>query len=226
MATNPNKDRLERRVMFAMDFRDPVTRLPVVKGLEVAAEGLSPPVRAPSGLFVWFDRDPPAKRDVKVRAVSTDRRFLDFEEVITAPEHVPNIPVSALRMARELRPTGLYEPPEGMNALAGWLVESQGGAVVAGAEVSLAFRHAGNQVFVSGYKAVTDADGRFVAVANDLGDVVPDPAPGSGAGIIGWLEVARGAEVKYSPVQPLRAARLTRIATPFLWAGLAGARPQ
>jgi hypothetical protein len=227
MAASPDLDRLERRVMFAMDFRDPVTRLTVSNGLKVTAKGLGPPFRAPSGLFVWFDRDPPAKRDVEVTAISTDRRFLDVTEVITAPKHVDDIPVADLRMTHVLQATGLYVPPDGMTGLAGWLVEDGNKAPVPDAEVSLCFRHTQTHVFESGYKAVTDADGRFVAVANDLGDVAPDPAPpGSDAGIVGWLAVRRGNEVKYSAFQPLRLARLAWVPTPFLWTGLGAAPPQ
>jgi hypothetical protein len=224
---NPDLDRLERRVMFAIEFRDPVTRLPVTEELKVVAEGLAPPVRAPSGLFVWFDLDPPAQRQIKVTAISTRKKFADFDEVIIAPEHVRDIPASSLVMPRALQPTGLYEPPEGMTGVAGWLAEDGHKVAVPGAEISLAFRHAGNQVFVSAYKAVTDADGRFVAVANDLGDVVPDPAPaGSEARILGWLEIRRGGETRYSAFQPLRTARLARVAAPFFWASLDSAPPQ
>ena len=222
MASNPNADRLQRRVMFAMDFRDPITRLPVTDDLKVAAAGLGAPVRAPSGLFVWFDMDPPAKRDIKVTAISPSGRFADYEEVISAPEHVPDIPASSLLMPRTLRPTGLYEPPEGMTGVAGWLVEDETMAPVAGAEVSIAFRHAGNQDFVSGYKAVTDAGGGFVAVANDLGDVQPDPAPPkSDADILGWLVVTRSASPsRFTDFLPLRAGRVARIAAPLLWKDL------
>jgi hypothetical protein len=222
MAANPNRDQLQRRVMFAMDFRDPVTRLPVTENLKVAADGLGPPVRALSGLFVWFDMDPPAQRDIRVTAISTDGQFADYEEVITAPEHLPNIAASSLCMPRTLRPTGLYQPPEGMTGVAGWLVEDDKMAPVAGAEVSLAFRHAGNQDFVSGYKAVTDAGGGFVAVANDLGDVKPDPAPPrSDSDILAWLVVTRSAPPsRFTGFLPLRSGRLTRIAAPLFWKDL------
>lgn len=222
MAANPNKDSLQRRVMFAMDFRDPVTRLPVTENLRVAADWLGAPVRAPSGLFVWFDMDPPAQRDVKVTATSTDGQFADFDEVITAPEHVAGIPASSLCMPRTLRPTGLYEPPEGMTSVAGWLVEDEQLVPVAGAEVSLAFRHAGNQDFVSGYKAITDATGGFVAVANDLGDVKPDqPPPKSDGDILAWLIVTRSSPPsRFTGFLPLRSGRLTRIAAPLLWKDL------
>jgi len=222
VAASPNIDSLQRRVMFAMDFRDPVTRLPVVDGLSVAAEGLGPPVRALSGLFVWFDIDPPAQRDIRVTATSTRGWFADYEEVIAAPEHVPDITASSLCMPRTLRPTGLYEPPEGMTGIAGWLVEDEAMAPVQGAEVSVAFRHAGNQDFVSGYKAITDAGGAFVAVANDLGDVQPDPAPPkSDADILGWLVVTRSAPPsRFTGFLPLRAGHVARIAAPLLWKDL------
>jgi hypothetical protein len=221
MAANPDVDRYERRVMFAMDFRDPVTGLPVTRDLKVAAAGLGAPLRALSGLFVWHDMDPPAQRDVKVTAVSTNGQFADYEEVITAPAHVPNTPASSLCMPRTLRPTGLYEPPEGMTGVAGWLVEDDKMAPVAGAEISIAFRHAGNQDFVSGYKAITDAGGGFVAVANDLGDVTPDPAPPkSDADILGWLVVTRSGTSRFTGFLPLRAARVVRIAAPLIWKDL------
>jgi len=227
MATNSNLDRTQRRVMFAMDFRDPVTRLPVTQGLQVAAEGLGSPVRARSGLFVWFDLDPPAQRQIRVTAISTSNAYLPYEEVITAPAHVPNIPASSLCMPRTLRPTGLYEPPEGLTGAAGWLVEDEALAPVADAELAIALRHAGNQDFVSTYLAAADAAGGFVAVANDLGDVRPDPAPpGAEANILGWLVVTRPSlPPRFTGFLPLRAGRLVRLAAPLLWKDLATQSP-
>ena len=227
MATNSNLDRTQRRVMFAMDFRDPVTRLSVTEGLQVAAEGLGPPVRARSGLFVWFDLDPPAQRQIRVTAISTSNAYLPYEEVITAPAHVPNVPASSLCMPRTLRPTGLYEPPEGLTGAAGWLVEDEALAPVADAELAIALRHAGNQDFVSTYLAAADAAGGFVAVANDLGDVRPDPAPpGAEANILGWLVVTRPSlPPRFTGFLPLRAGRLVRLAAPLLWKDLATQSP-
>lgn len=211
----------DRRVMFAMDFRDPVTGRSVTD-LEVAADGLAPPIRPPSGLFVWLDSNPPAERDIKVTAKSPMKRFADFEEVIAVPAHVPNTAASSLRFSRQLSPTGLYDPPEGLTAVAGWLAEDAATkAPLSGARVSLAFRHAGTQTFISAYEAVTAANGSFVAVANDLGDVRPDPAPANGGGgLLGWLAVTRSGQTRFSGFQPLRAGRLERFAEPFLWAAL------
>jgi len=224
---SPNLDRTQRRVMFAMDFRDPVTQRTVTDGLQVAAEGLGPPVRARSGLFVWFDLDPPAQRQIRVTATSTNNFYLPYDEVITTPEHVPNIPASSLRMPRLLRPTGLYEPPEGLTGAAGWLVEDDALAPVADAEVAIAFRHASNQDFISAYLAATDAAGGFVAVASDLGDVRPDPAPpGAEANILGWLVVTRPSlPPRFTSFLPLRAGRLVRLAAPLLWKDLENQSP-
>lgn len=210
----------DRRVMFAMDFRDPVTGLGITC-LEVVAEQLGPPIRPPSGRFVWLDHNPPAARNVRVIARSPKRRFADFDEVIAVPAHAPNTPAKDLIFSRRLTPTGLYDPPEGLTGAAGWLVEDGARVPVAGASVSLGFRHSVTQTFTSGYQALTDSGGRFVAVANDLGDIRPDPAPPGGpAGILGWLVVTRGTETRFSGLQPLRAGRVERIHAPLHWATL------
>ncbi len=220
----------DRRVMFAMDFRDPVTGLGV-GDLEVAAESLGTPIRSGSGRFAWLDLDPPAQRHIKVTAKSRGKRFADFEEVIPVPPHWAGTKAADLLFSRRLVPSGLYEPPEGLAGAAGWLVEDAALAPVQGASVSVAFRHAGNQDFTSLYKSVSDSDGRFVAVANDLGDIRPEPAPpdparpGIDLGMLGWLVVGRGAQTKYSGFLPLRAGRLVRFDAPFLWSALKGNPP-
>jgi hypothetical protein len=224
MASVPASER-DRRVMFAMDFRDPVTGLGVTC-LDVVADQLGPPIRPPSGRFVWLDFHAPAARNVKVTAKSPGGRFVDFEEIIAVPAHLPGTKPAALHFSRPLKPAGLYEPPPGMTAAAGWLIEDGTKAPVAGTEVSLAFRHAGTQTFISAYRAVTDAKGRFVAVANDLDDTRPDQAPpdagrpGIDVGVLGWLVVKRAGETKFSGFLPLRVGRLERFAEPFLWSAL------
>jgi len=221
----------DRRVMFAMDFRDPVTGLGVTD-LDVVAQSLGPPIRTPSGRFVWLDLDPPAQRNVKVRATSRRKRFAAFEEQITVPAHQPGTSAAALLVSRRLTPSGLYEPPDGLTGAAGWLVEDATRKVVTGARIAIAFRHLGNQTFASAYQAVTDLDGRFVAVANDLGDIRPDPAPpdpqqpGIDPGVLAWLIVTRGGQTRYSGFQPLRFGRLVRFAEPFLWSALSSNPPQ
>ena len=229
MAPVPPSER-DRRVMFAMDFRDPVTGLGVT-GLDVAADELGPPIRPPSGRFVWLDFPEPAARSVRVTAKSPGQRFADFEEILSVPAHQPGTKAAALHFCRRLRPGGLYEPPPGMTAAAGGLIENGTKAPVTDAEISLAFRHAGNQTFVSAYRALTDARGRFVAVANDLGDVLPEPAPadpqrpGIDTGVLGWLVVRRPGHTRFSGVLPLRTGRLVRFAEPFVWATLNPAAP-
>ena len=227
MAANPNLDRTQRRVMFAMEFRDPVTRLPVTDGLQVAAEGLGaagPCALRPVRLV--RSRSAGAAPDQGDRHLH-EQSYLPYDEVITTPEHVVGIPASSLRMPRVLRPTGLYEPPEGLTGAAGWLVEDEAMAPVADAELAIAFRHAGNQDFVSTYQAAADAAGGFVAIANDLGDIRPDPAPpGADANILGWLVVTRPSlPPRFTGFLPLRAGRLARLAAPLLWKDLATLSP-
>jgi hypothetical protein len=230
MTPIPPSDR-DRRVMFALDFRDPVTGLGVAD-LDVKAEGLGPPIRPPSGRFVWLDFNPPTKRNVRVTAKSRKQyRFADFDKVIPVPARGPDTKPDDLFFSYPLTPEGLYEPPDGLTGAAGWLIEAVAGASVKGAEVSLGFRHAGTQDFPSAYKAVTDIYGRFVAVANDLGDVRPDPAPpdplrpGIDTGALGWLAVTWAGQTRYSGFQPLRGGRLVRFAEPFIWATLNATPP-
>jgi hypothetical protein len=221
----------DRRVMFAMDFRDPVTGLGVTD-LDVKAESLGPPIQPPSGRFVWLDYDPPAQRKVRVKAISRKKRFADFEEQITVPAHQAGTKAADLLFSRSLTPTGLYEPPEGLTGAAGWLVEDATKTAVKNARVAVAFRHDDTQSFTSAYQAVTDVDGRFVAVANDLGDIRPDPVPsdphrpGIDLGVLAWLVVRRGSQTRYSGFQPLRVGRLVRFAEPFLWSALSSNPPQ
>jgi hypothetical protein len=220
----------DRRVMFAMDFRDPVTGLGVAD-LDVAAESLGKAISSGSGRFAWLDFDPPAQRNIKVTAKSRRKRFADFEEVIPVPAHQMGTSAADLLFSRRLVPSGLYEPPEGLTGAAGWLVEDATMAPVKEALVSAAFRHAGVQNFTSLYQALSGVDGRFVAVVNDLGDVRPDPTPpdparpGIDLGMLGWLVFERSGQIRYSGFLPLRVGRLVRFDAPFLWSTLDGAPP-
>jgi hypothetical protein len=166
---------------------------------------------------------------VKVTARSERNQFADFEEAIAVPAHNPHTPAAAFRFERQLVATGLYQPPEGLAGAAGWLVDDDTAmplVPLAGARVRVALRHSGNQNFASGYRAVTDANGAFVAVMNDLGDIQPDLAtPAQGGGLLGWLSVRRGAVTRFTGLLPVRPGRVTRFAEPFSWAALNPAPP-
>jgi hypothetical protein len=221
-------DRVHRRVMFGVEFIDPVTRRIVSERLKVRATGLGEPLRSPTGRFVWFDQDPPAARPVTVTAEALDGKFTADPLAFVAPAHDPDLPPPPdLLRTVELRPTGLYDPPEGMIAVSGMLVTTHGSAdPVDGIEVSIELRHGGGSVFTSSYVAVTDARGGFVAVINDLGGTIPDlPEPPTVEGALtGWLRFFDGTG-HFTGLLPLRRGRRVYLAEPVEWDALAGVQP-
>ena len=201
-----------QRAMFALEFRDPIRGELVADGLRVTAEGLGPPTVTPSNRFVWVDRDLPADRRIRIEVVSTNRRFARVEMPVDMP---------AEGLAVPLTPTGLYEPPAGMVAVGGMLVEGAGSrTAIEGASIRIHFRYAeGMERFTGPYRAVTDHKGGFMAVIGPLGDVRPDPDRDNPGTFKAWLLLQRGDEVRVSALS-LRPGRLVRIAAPLEWAAL------
>lgn len=221
----PGMQRLElapQRATFAVEFVDPIGGGLVTKGLRVTADGLAPPTVTPSNRFVWVDRDRPANRRIRLDAVSVDQMFEPFGEVIDVPAHIPERPIRSLIFRRRLRPTGLYEPPQGMTAVAGMLFEGDGSiAPVADARVRIHFRHAeGLETATGRYTAFTDSRGRFTAVIRRLGDVRPDPDPAVPGAFDAWLTLRRGGDVRILAPLSLRLGRLVRMTAPLEWAAL------
>lgn len=211
-----------QRAMFALELIDPIRGGPVGTGLRVAAAGLAPPALTPSNRFVWLDRGPPEERRIRIEAVSVDGRFAPFEDMLRVPAHEEGVKAAALLFRRRLRPTGLYEPPTGMIAVGGMLVEDDGSpaVAVAGARIRIQFRYAEDLETFSGCTAVSDPKGRFIAVVRRLGDVRPDPDRQFPGTFRAWLRLKRGGEVRVSPLFSLRLGRLTRMAAPLKWAEL------
>ena len=211
-----------QRAMFALEFRDPIRGGPVAKGLRVSADGLRPPALTPSNRFVWFDRDPPEERWIRVKADSTDGMFAPFEETIRVPAHVAGTTAAALTFRRRLRPTGLYEPPPGSIAVGGMLVEDAGPPKpVPGVRIRIQFRYAeGEETFRGGYTAFTDSRGGVTAVVGRLGDIRPDPDGKQPGAFEAWLWLKRGSEVRVSEPMTLRLGRLTRLPALLKWAEL------
>jgi hypothetical protein len=139
------------------------------------------------------------------------------------PAHRPGVPARALIFRRRLVPTRLYDPPPGMIAVGGMLVEDDGPPVpVAGVKVRIHFRHAERlALFRGGYTAFTDDKGGFTAVVRRLRDVRPDPAAGPPGTFEAWLSLRRGDDERVSEKLPLRLGRMSRIAKPLRWAALA-----
>lgn len=227
-------DVIRRRVMFALELLDPVTGRVVGDGVRPSVAGLAAPIKGQGGRFVWLDVDPPAQRQIMVDLVVDNRMYaapgapiqfsVDANDGKTAP--------AALLRRRELAITSSYVPPDGMTGAAGMVVEdAASGTALAGIEIAFACRYAGNQIFVAARNAVSDGGGAFSVFADDLGDIVPDPAPPAMAAgdISAWLEVTRPgapAVLRYTGFLPLRLGRWTQLREALRWADLNNNPPQ
>jgi len=219
-----------RRVMFGLELVDPFTGWLVQDGLKVSAAGWGKPLRPPSGRYVWIDVDPTAQRQVAVRAVSLDGRYEVFEETLPVPEHVPDVAPASLLFRRVLVPTGRHAPPPGLIAAAGQVRIGNPPQPLAGVRVTIALRHDSDDQgqngtsFTSAYEAVSDAGGSFVVAVTDLGDIRPDRRPDGT--VVAWLRLIDANQTqRFTPLQPLHASRLTRLAPALRWETLALSAP-
>jgi hypothetical protein len=226
-------DVVRRRVMFALEFIDPVTGRVVGDGLVPRVKNLSPPFQAPGGRFVWLDVDPPAQRQIHVDLTIRNPMYAPPSDPIdfTAEANDGSVEPAILLQQWTLTITPRYVPPAGITSAVGMVVENAASkAPLAGIELSLALLHTGNQVFVGARKAVSDAGGAFTAIADGLGDIVPDPAPPTESGDIrAWLAVTRpGAPPvqRFTNFLPLRLGRLTQLRETVRWAELNNNPPQ
>jgi hypothetical protein len=215
-------DLAPQRAMFGVEFVDPIRAAAVTEGLRVAAEGLRPPTVTPSGRFIWLDRGPPAERRIRLRAHSVRHLFAPIETLLDVPAHYPGTAAASLLFRLNLIPTGLYEPPVGMSAVGGMLVEGDGSREpVAGASIQIRFAYAeGMEIFTVEDAGRTDPRGGFIAVLRGLDDVTPDPDPKSPRFFQAELRLTRDGEVRVSEPLSLRLGRLIRIPAPLEWAAL------
>jgi hypothetical protein len=220
-------DTIKRRVMFALELVDPVTGRLASEGMVVTAPGLAPPVLSPSGRFVWIDVDPPAKRAMKIKAESKRRIFAPLEEEFEVPARGPG--VSAMVKPLQLVPTGLYEPPAGMLAVAGMLIDTaadRNGLPAVSVNLRLYEVVPGDTIpspddVTNDYFGRTDERGLFVAVVRNavLKMLVP------GGSLYGWLAFTNAAhETRYTRLLPpgkdplpLPKNRLLRLPEPLVW---------
>jgi hypothetical protein len=213
-------DSVKRRVMFAIEFIDPVTKALAGAAMIAAAEGLARPRLTRAGQLVWTDIDPPAARQVKVSAHAVRKQFKAHDATIDVPARTPNVAVHVEKVT--LVPTGLYEPPDGRLAVAGMLVDGAGEPIPK-AGVRLLLRAADDQaVLPSTHEAETDERGGFVTVDSDLGDETPlsSPPPAAEGGLVGWLVVTVSGVTRHTALLPLRRGRLFRIPAPLVWTNL------
>jgi hypothetical protein len=221
-------DRIPRRALFALELVDPVTGLLAGAEMEVSLPGLRLPRVSSEGRLVWTDFDPPAPRSVSVAGRSRRGIFATFDRHFALPARQPRQPAAHLIRRVNLRPTGLYEPPPGVLAAAGMLIEDAAGrAPVQRAGVRLQLRHSDGATTIGAPRSAwSDERGGFVAVMGDLGFQTPEFSAKPEPRLLGWLRVRRpGLGVRFSGTFPLRNGRLHRLPEPLVWAALALAPP-
>lgn len=218
-------ERLTTASMFAVEFVDPVTDLPIRTGLKVWAEGLGQPIRTLSGRYAWNDIKPAAAaaRTFVVHAISVDGSYAEFKGNITVPARGPGVTAAHLLKRVTLAATGLYPPPVGATAFAGELVTA--GPPISGLkDVTVEFFcTCEGTPFLSVYSSLTDARGGFVAVLRGLDGRIPDLKDGVPAG---YLRLTRGGASRFTTFLPLQPGRLVYAAALFGWDALNLAAPQ
>lgn len=222
-------DNISRRVMFALEFLDPVTKRIVTEGLQPSIAGFSPPLKGHNGRFVWLEESEPAQRDLAVTlAVSNpmygqpDIEDLQFDDV--PPNDGQTRPERLLERV-ELPISPNYVPPDGLIGVRSMLIDAEeSGVPIPKARCMLAFFHDGEQRFTSERVAITDERGAFAALADDLDDIVPRASPpGSDGNLLGWLAVDRSDDlepIKFTGLLPLFRGRMTQLRRPISWAAL------
>lgn len=215
-------ERIERKVVLAVELLDPVTGLAVTEGIVPVIEGLAPPKATASNRFVWRADGPPQARQV------------DIELKIRNPQYGPpsaplqfNVPANdgtasptALLQKVSLQTTALYRPPEGTVAVVGTLQEGNGSKLpIAGAQITIKISHdGGTGQHLSSHTATTDNNGDFTALLAGLTDEVPDPESALPGAIVGWLRVQTPSGTKLLPIDPpLRLGRKTMLHGPVKW---------
>jgi hypothetical protein len=222
----PGADRVARRVMFALELLDPVTRRVVRDGVTPSVAGLSPPMKGYSGRFVWFETGAPVKRDIVLSLAIENPMYAppDANQLkLDIPANDDHATPSLFLRRIPLKITSSYLPPEGITAVTSLVIEEAGVSTpVAGAQCTLAFFRDDGQVFTSSSVATTDANGAFVAFADDVGDVAPKMSSKDQAGdILVWLKIRRAnGDSKCTSFLPLRRGRLTQLRKPISWADL------
>jgi hypothetical protein len=213
---------VRRRVMFAVEFLDPVTRLAVAKGLRPSSKALAAPLLNRSRRFVWRLDDAPAKRPVHIDLEIDDKMYgppaepLDFVIEANDGTHPPAVFLHSFTLTT----TSLYRPPAGVTAAVGRVLEGGGSREpVAGVEVVVEVSHdshAGS--FASRHVARTDERGEFSAALVGLTDEKLDHHPTEPGAVDAWLTLTNGGPSRARPpVRALRRGRLNYLAQPLLW---------
>ena len=135
-------DTLDRRVLFAVELIDPVTRATVYQGVSVRAGGLTArPIVSHSGRFVWLEEG-----SAWPDAITVDTGRLPYAPHFAAapprPLDLSTAGADARRLRIALRPTVAYPIEEGITAIRGRIFETAaaGAPPLPNARVQLAWR--------------------------------------------------------------------------------------
>jgi hypothetical protein len=219
-------DRIERKILFALELLDPITRLPVSDGIIPVVKGLAPPKLTPSRRFVWRDNAAPAQRDVTVALKINNRQYApppEAELKFNIPANDGNIRPEDLLEQASLVTTAHYRPVDGMMAVTGLLLENSGTKqplqdCIITIEAS---SDGGNSMFKSRHSAKTDKNGEFVAVLSGLTDEKLDPDPQEPGTVSAWLLIKREQTIRAAALSPrMRLGKQITLTEPIFWAEL------
>lgn len=197
-------DRLNRRVLLALEVFDPLGQEPVSRGLVVHAKGLKgEPIVNLTRRFVWLREE-----DSWPAEITVVPQGLPFEPATIHPPRPPQFPndSAADRLLRiVLRPTSAANFPDGVTAIRGQLREERdpASAVVSNARVQLAWRDTDAGRWVP-LPPATDADtatnriGEFAAFLRvmPLATQAPDV---NAKGLLVRLQFTRGGATRVTP---------------------------
>jgi hypothetical protein len=176
MSARPNPalaDRLDRRVLYAVELWDGVTRLRVDRGVSVVATGLrGKPIMSLTGRYVWLTEGNAWPTRIAVLPhPGTPYVAMPDTPALPKPGDLEHAPASERLHAITLQPNAAYPLPGGLTIMRGRLrtSASPGGEPVAG--VMIDWRVKGFGAYgqaAPDHAPMTDGDGAFVAyVARD-----------------------------------------------------------
>lgn len=165
-------EEFKRSVLFAVELIDPVTREIVFRGVRVIAAGLSgKPIINRSGRFVWL-----REGDVRPSSITVDPGRESYAPAtVSAPQFPADLDdaTEAQRLLRiQLIPARAYVFPDGITAVRGRLLLTEGGSPIAQAEVQLQWFDDESQRWIPApVMATTDTDGEFAVFVR----LLPNP---------------------------------------------------
>jgi len=179
-------DRLNRKVLLAVELVDPIAQSLVFRDVTVQAKGLNKgPIISLSGRFVWLEKG--GKWPTEISATAPKLPFAPVTVVPPVPPDIANA-TPAQRLVRiTLRPTPAYDFSDGVTAIRGQLKETADPAspIVTDARLQLAWHEVNADKWLpqpppETQDAATDLRGEFAAFVRlvPTASQLPDVANG------------------------------------------------